>query len=100
MAIKLVDGYQQLYYRPIYILEPMELETLKAYIETNLANGFIWPAISPAGALILFDRKSDSSLLLFVDYQRFNNITIKNRYLLLLIGGLLNRLGRASSLPS
>ena len=37
-AIKLVDD-QQLPYRPIYSLGPMELETLKAYIETNLANG-------------------------------------------------------------
>ena len=38
-AIELVDG-QQPPYRPIYSLEPMEPETLKAYIETNLANGF------------------------------------------------------------
>ena len=28
-------------YRPIYSLGPVELETLKTYIKTNLANGFI-----------------------------------------------------------
>ena len=39
-AIKLVDG-QQPPYGPIYCLKRVELETLKAYIETNLANGFI-----------------------------------------------------------
>ena len=39
-AIELVNG-QQPPYRPIYSLEPVELETLKAYIETNLANKFI-----------------------------------------------------------
>ena len=39
-AIKLVDG-QQLPYGLIYSLGPVELETLKAYIETNLANKFI-----------------------------------------------------------
>ena len=60
-AIELVDSQQPLY-GPIYSLGPVELETLKAYIETNLANGFIRPSKSPAGAPILFDRKSDGSL--------------------------------------
>ena len=66
-AIKLVDGQQQAY-GPIYSLRPMELETLKAYIETNLVNGFIRPSKSPAGAPILFNRKSDGSLRLCVNY--------------------------------
>ena len=60
-AIKLVNG-QQPPYGPIYSLRPVELEILNAYIETNLANGFIRPSTSPAGALILFDRKSDGLL--------------------------------------
>ena len=67
-AIELVKGCQQPPYGPIYSLEPVELETLKAYIETNLANGFIRPSKSPAGAPILFDRKSDGSLRLCVGY--------------------------------
>ena len=66
-AIELVDG-QQPPYGPIYSLGPVELETLKAYIETNLANGFIRLSKSPAGAPILFDRKSDGFLRLYVDY--------------------------------
>ena len=66
-AIELVDG-QQLSYGPIYSLEPLELETSKACIETNLANGFIRPSKSPASAPILFDRKSDSSFRLCVNY--------------------------------
>ena len=73
----------------------MELETLKTYIETNLANGFIRPSKSPTGAPILFDRKSDGSLRLCVDYRDLNNLTIKNRYPLPLIGESLDRLGRA-----
>ena len=60
-AIELVDN-QQPPYRPIYNLGPVELETLKAYIKTNLANGFIRPSKSPAVALILFNWKSDSFL--------------------------------------
>ena len=65
-------------YGPIYSLGPVELETLKTYIETNLANGFIRPSKSPAGAPILFDKKPNGSLRLCVDYWGLNNITIKN----------------------
>ena len=93
-AIKLEEGKQPLF-GLIYSLEPVELETLKIYIETNLANGFIQPFKSLAEAPILFDRKPDGSLYLCVDYYGFNNITIKNRYPLPLIGKSLDRLGRA-----
>ena len=84
-AIKLEESKQPPF-RPIYSLGPVELETLKTYIETNLANGFIRPSKSPVRAPILFDRKPDESLRLCVDYRGLNNITIKNRYLLPLIG--------------
>ena len=84
-AIKLVDG-QQPPYGPIYSLGPVELKTLKTYIETNLKNGFIRPSKSPAGAPILFDKKPDGSLRLCVDYRGLNNLTIKNRYPLPLVG--------------
>ena len=63
-AIELIDG-QQLPHRPIYSLEPLELETLKTYIETNLANRFIRPSKSSVGAPILFNRKLDGSLWLY-----------------------------------
>ena len=92
-AIKLVDG-QQPSHRPIYSLGPIELETLKAYIETNLANGFIRLSKSPTGVLILFDRKSNSFFWLCVNYRDLNNFMTKNRYPLPLIGKLLDRLGR------
>ena len=93
-AIELKEGKQPSF-GPIYSLGPVELETLKTYIKTNLANGFIRPSKSPAGAPILFDRKPDGSLRLCVDYRGLNNITIKNRYSLPLIGESLDRLGRA-----
>ena len=73
----------------------MELETLKAYIKTNLANGFIRLSKSPTNAPILYDRKLDGSLQLCVDYQGPNNLTIKNWYPLPLIGESLDKLGRA-----
>ena len=89
-AIKLVDDPQPLY-RPIYRLRPMELKILKAYIKTNLANGFIRPSKLYACALILFNQKSDGFLLLCINYQGLNNLTIKNRYSLLLIGQSLDK---------
>ena len=84
-AIKLEEGKQPPY-RPIYSLEPVELNTLKIYIETNLANSFIKALKSPAVAPILFVHKPDGSLCLCVNYQRLNNLTIKNWYPLPLIG--------------
>ena len=76
-AIELKEDKQSPF-RSIYSLKPVELETLKTYIKTNLANGFIRPFKSPVGASILFDRKSDRSLRLCVDYWGLNNLTIKN----------------------
>ncbi len=93
-AIELVDDRQPLY-GPIYSFGPVELEILKAYIENNLASSFIWPSKSPAGALILFDKKPDGSLRLCMDYRSLNNLTIKNQYFLPLVGKSLDQLGQA-----
>ena len=82
-------------YGPIYSLGPVELKTLKIYIETNLVNGFIWASESLASAPILFICKPNGSLCLCVDYQGLNNLTIKNWYPLLLIGEFLDQLGQA-----
>ena len=82
-------------HRPIYSLRPVELETLKTYIEFHLKTGFIWTSKSLASALILFDKKPNGSLWLCVSYQDLNNLTIKKWYTLPLIGKALDGLGRA-----
>ncbi len=92
-AIELVDD-QWPPYGSIYSLEPVELEIFKTYIENKLANDFIKPSKSPAGAFILFNKKLDRCLRLCVDYWDSNNLTIKNRYPLPLVGESLDRLGR------
>ena len=93
-AIKLKEGKQP-FFRPIYSLGLVELETLKTYIKTKLANGFIQPSKSPAGVPILFNQKPDESLRLCVNYQGLNNITIKNKYPLPLIGESLDWFSQA-----
>jgi len=55
-AIDLEPGFKLPYGR-IYNLSEFELRTLKAYIETNLANGFIQRSSSSAAAPILFAKK-------------------------------------------
>ena len=93
-AIKLEKGKQPPY-GPIYSLGPIEFETLKTYIKTNLSNHFIRALKSLAGAPILFVRKPNGSLCLCVNYQKLNNLTIKNWYPLPLICESLDRLSRA-----
>ena len=93
-TIDLEEG-KQLPYGPSYSLGPVELETLKTYIKINLAYSFIHPSKSPAGTPILFDKNLNGSLCFFVNYWGFNNITIKNWYLLPLVGESFNCLGRA-----
>ena len=41
---------------------------------------------------MLFIKKTDNSLRLYVDYQNFNKITIKNNYWLSLFSEILKRL--------
>ena len=71
------------------------MEILKSHIEIDLINEFIRPFKSLAGAFILFDRKLNDFLWLYMDYQGLNNLTIKNLYPLPLIRESLDRLGRA-----
>ena len=76
-AIELQKGKQPPY-GPIYSLGPIEFKTLKTYIETNLANGFIQASKSPASSPILFICKSNNSLCMCVNYRRLNNLIINN----------------------
>jgi len=76
----------------IYNLSEVELKTLRAYIETNLANGFIQRSSSPAAAPIVFAHKKDGGLQLCADYRSLYSATIKNRYPVPLILEMLDRL--------
>lgn len=93
-AMKLIEG-KQLLYGPIYTLSPVELEILKAYIETYLKTRFIQPSKYSTGAPIIFNKKPDGSLYLCIDYRSLNKLIIKNWYFYLLIGEALDCLGQA-----
>lgn len=52
-TIDLIEN-QQLFYKPVYNLEPIELEMQKTYIKINWANSFICPFKSLTCVPILF----------------------------------------------
>ena len=93
-TIQLEKSKQSLF-EPIYSLGLIALETLKTYIKINLTNNFIWHSKSPIRASIFFDKKPNETLCLCINYWSFNNIIIKNQYLLLLIGKSLDQLDQA-----
>jgi hypothetical protein len=79
-------------YSRTYNLSEVELKTLRASIETILANGFIQLSSSPASAPFLFSKKKDGGLWLCVAYQALNTATLKNRYPIPLISERRDRL--------
>jgi hypothetical protein len=94
MAIDLQPGKEPLY-GPIYPLSQTELAALREFLEEYLAKGFIRESKSLAGAPILFVPKKDGGLRLCVNYRGLNAITVKNRYPLLLITKIMDRVTRA-----
>ena len=72
-----------------------ELQELKVQVQELLDKGFIRPGTSPWGALVLFSKKKDKTLRLCIDYRQLNRVTVKNRYPLLRIDDLFDRLRRA-----
>jgi hypothetical protein len=72
-----------------------ELKELKVQLEELLAKGYIKPSKLPYGALVLFVHKKDGTLRMCVDYRALNKVTVKNRYPLLRIDDLFDRLSGA-----
>jgi len=65
---------------PIYSLSSLELQTLRDFIDENLKTGLIRPSWSPCGAPVLFIKKKDGSLQLYINYWGLNKITQKDCY--------------------
>lgn len=94
-TIELIEKSKSPLYGLIYNFSETKLATLQAYIDQHLITDFIWYSKSSAAVFILFSKKSDGSLRLYVDYWELNNTTIKNKYLLSLVGKSLDQLGKA-----
>jgi hypothetical protein len=69
-----------------------ELQTLRTWLDENLAKGFIRPSSSHITLPVLFVKKPGGGLRLYIDYRALNEISVKDRYPLLLIKETLNNL--------
>lgn len=88
-TINLKEG-NYLLYESIYNLKLVKSEIFKTYIKTNIVKNFILLSKYSAKAFFLFVKKLNNIFFLYIDYQDLNNLTIKNWYLLLLIGKILD----------
>jgi hypothetical protein len=62
-----------------YRMSPAELREVKVQLQDLLAKGWIRPSKSPYGAPILFVRKNDGTMRMYVDYRKLNDLTRKDR---------------------
>jgi len=79
-----------------YRMTPVELTELKTQLQELLDKRLIQPSVSPWGAPVLFVKKKDGSLRLYIDYRELNKVTVKNKYPLPRIGDLFDQLAGAS----
>jgi hypothetical protein len=90
-AIELVPG-AKLKDCKIYLLSQTKQMELDKFIEEHLKSGRIRPSKSPSASLFFFVKKKDGSLRPVQDYRRLNEVMIKNKYPLLLIQELIDKL--------
>jgi hypothetical protein len=91
-TIDLKEGAPETVRAKVYPMPLNEQQELEAFLEDNLRKGYITPSKSPMASLVFFIKKKDGKLRLVQDYRKLNDITIKNRYLLLLPEDIINRL--------
>jgi hypothetical protein len=70
----------------------LELKELQMQLEELLKKGYIRPSVSPWGAPVLFVKKNDGTLRLFIDFRQLNKVTVKNKYPLPRIDDLFDQL--------
>ncbi|GJW07346.1 putative reverse transcriptase domain-containing protein [Tanacetum coccineum] len=82
--------------RAPYRLAPYEMKELLEQLRELLEKGFIRPSSSPWGAPVLFVKKKDGSFRMCIDYCELNKLIVKNRYPLLRIDDLFDKLQGSS----
>ena len=74
----------------------VELKEYKTQLQDLVDKGFIRPSVSSWGAPILFIKKKDKPMRLYIDYRQLNKVMIKNKYPLPRIDNLFDQLQEAS----
>ena len=73
-------------------MAPVELQELRIQLQELLDKGFIRLNTSPWGAPVLFEKKKDKTLRLWIYYRQLNRVTVKNQYPLLRINDFFDQL--------
>jgi hypothetical protein len=89
----LIPGTEPISIAP-YRIAPTELRELKEQVQDLLDKKCIRPSVSPWRALILFVKKKDGSLRLYIDYRKLNRVIIQNRYSVPYIDDLFDQLSQ------
>ena len=93
--IELLPGTAPISKAP-YRMAPTELKELQIQLQELIDKRFIRPSHSPWGALVLFVKKKDGTMLMCIDYRELNKVTIKNKYPLPRIDDLFDQLKGAT----
>jgi hypothetical protein len=78
---------------PLNLTEQWELDS---FIQEHLETGCIGPSKSPWASPFFFVKKKDGKLCPVQDYWKLNELTIKNRYPILLISEIMHMLRKAT----
>jgi hypothetical protein len=90
-SINLMPGAAPVSKTP-YRMSTPELKELQMQLEELLKKGYICPSVSPWGALVLFLKNKDGTIILCIDFRQLNKVTIKNKYPLPRIDDLFDQL--------
>ena len=93
-AIELLSGNHKVDCKT-YNLTTAKQKELDDFLEENLSTSHIQPSKSQFASAFFFVKKKDSKLHPVQDYQKLNDITVKNQYPLPLISKLIDKLKNA-----
>lgn len=65
---------------PPYKMASVELRELKEKLKDLLDKVFIHPSASSWGAPVLFVRKKDGSLWIYINYRQLDKVMVNNKY--------------------
>ena len=75
----------------------VEQEEPNKFLDDNLKTGRIWHLTSDFASPVFSINKKDGSMQLVQDYQKLNDITVKNQYPLPLMSDIFNKIGLAKA---
>ena len=96
-CIELIPGAKPIYCTRNKRQSSKEREAIEKQIQEWLQTGVIVRSNSPwAAPVVLVPKKGTDKMRMCVNYQRLNNVTIKDRFLLPIIDDIMHSVGKAS----